>query len=202
MKTKTKRTRKPKPANQEHNIVWVDFDDENRQLRDIRSNKKGGLLFFMDRDEVLDFFRGWPTPLPKSLKPNQIQNIAKSQMHKGIYSVYTTDGGCWGATLLRRKYTVEEQNIFDPPAPAKPKCTPAQRRANKENAQTGGRPIKWDVISAVDDVIEKLKSRPELGLKQACKLRCKDNKLPVNGRGLERHVRKDIRYKTWKRRKK
>ncbi len=95
---------------------WFDVEGEHRRLYAIRPNEAGKLLFYLDRNEVLEMsFRqpcsdetGWPQHTP-DLAPADVQTIAKSKTLKGIFHVSTVSGGSFGAYMLRRGYTAAER---------------------------------------------------------------------------------------------
>jgi hypothetical protein len=118
---KTKTAKRPTDRKQDKSKTaptefWFDVEAEHRRLYAIRPNEAGKLLFYLDRNEVLEIsFRrpcndetGWPQHTP-DLAPADVQTIAKSKTLKGIFYVFTVAGGSFRAYMLRRGYTATER---------------------------------------------------------------------------------------------
>jgi len=101
----------PETANQVQ-ALWFDVEGEHRRLYAIRKNEAGKSLFFLDRNEVLEF-TGWPNPIPDTLSAADVQTVARmGGQTKGVYLILTRGGGSWGGYLLRRKYQDAERVLI------------------------------------------------------------------------------------------
>jgi hypothetical protein len=122
---KTKDNEAPKAANQVQ-ALWFDVEGEHRRLYAIRKDAAGKSLFYLDRNEVLDF-TGWPNPIPDTLSAADVQTVARmGGQTKGVYLILTRGGGSWGGYLLRRKYQDAERILI--PAESEERDAAAHKR--------------------------------------------------------------------------
>jgi hypothetical protein len=97
--------------------IWLDTTKEHRRLyaTEIRDGK---LICYMDHNCIFEFTT---PPQIKAimggsglslLLPADIETIAKSETLKGIYFIYTAQGGSWSGYLLERQYSQQDKWYF------------------------------------------------------------------------------------------
>ena len=115
--------------------VWLDVDGEHRRLYAVRMNAAGKLLFFMDRNEVLEFkHRADLPPYPEDMAGEEVilRLLAEDVMSisamkgKGAYLILTHSGGSWAGYMLRRKYQDAERILI--PADSEERDATAHKR--------------------------------------------------------------------------
>ena len=103
----------PIPASPVH-VVWFDLEGEQRRLYAIRRDDADKLVFYMDRDEVLEFqpradFSLYPQD-PRLL-PQDVKSMSRVPMIGAYLKLTHSCGSGWGR-MLQRKYKDSERCLI------------------------------------------------------------------------------------------
>ena len=102
----------PTPVNPVH-VAWLAVEGEHRRLYAVRRDDAGRLVFYFDRDEVLEFQpRADFPPYPQDLRllPQDVKSI--SRFPTGAYLLQTHSCGSGCGYMLRRKYKDSERCLI------------------------------------------------------------------------------------------